>query len=76
MSSLELREEAKAMIDLMSGARLRVASELLAFIKDRPTDAATLELLTIPGFATSYARGMRDIKAGRTKVWRKVRSDV
>ena len=76
MSTLELREEAKAMIDVMSGARLRVASELLAFIKDRPTDAATLELLTIPRFAASYARGMRDIKAGRTKPWRKVRSDV
>jgi hypothetical protein len=76
MSTLELREEAKAMIDVMSGKRLRVASELLAFIKDRPTDAATLELLTIPGFAAAYARGMRDIKAGRTKPWRKVRSDV
>jgi hypothetical protein len=37
---------------------------------------ATLELLTIPGFKASYARGLRDIKAGRTKPWRKVRSDV
>jgi len=76
MSTVELRREAKALIDVMSGAQLRVASEFLAFVKDRRIDAATLELLTIPGFAASYARGMRDIKAGRTKPWRKVRSDV
>lgn len=76
MSTIELRQEAKALIDDMSGAQLRVASEFLAFVKDRPTNAATLELLTIPGFEASYARGLRDIKAGRTKPWRKVRSHV
>lgn len=76
MSTLELRQEAKALIDAMSGAQLRVASEFLAFVKDRKADAATLELLTIPGFVASFERGVRDIKAGRTTPWRKVRSDV
>ena len=76
MSTVALRQEAKALIDAMSGAQLRVASEFLAFVKDRQTDAATLELLTIPGFEKSFARGMQDIKAGRTKPWRKVRADV
>ena len=76
MSTVELREEAKALIDVLSGAQLRVASKVLALVKDRRIDAATLELLTIPGFEASFARGMRDIKAGRTKPWRKVRSDV
>ena len=76
MSTFELRQEAKALIYVMSEAQLRVASEFLAFIKDRQADAATLELLAIPGFKASYARGMRDIKSGRTKPWRKVRSDV
>jgi len=76
MSTTELRQEAKALIDDMSGAQLRVASEFLAFIKDRKLDAATLELLAIPGFEASYTRGMRDIKAGRTTSWRTVRSDV
>ena len=70
------RQEAKALIDTLSGAQLRVASEFLAFIKDRQADAATLELLTIPGFDKSFRRGMQDIKAGRTKPWRKVRADV
>ena len=76
MSTVALRQETKALIDDLSGAQLRVASEFLAFVKDRQTDAATLELLTIPGFEKSFARGMQDIKAGRTKPWRKVRTDV
>lgn len=76
MSSAELKQEAKALIDAMSGAQLRVASAFLEFVKARERDAATLELLTIPGFEKSFARGMRDIKVGRTKPWRKVRSDV
>jgi len=76
MSTLTLKREAKALIDSMSPAQLRVASEFLAFVKGRELDAATLELLTIPGFEASFARGMKDIKAGQTKPWRKVRSDV
>lgn len=76
MSTLSLKQEAKALIDSLSGAQLRVATEFLAFVKHRKADAATLELLAIPGFEESFARGMQDIKAGRTKPWRKVRSDV
>ena len=54
---------------------------LIARLESRAADDATLELLSIPGFEASYARGMRDIKAGRTKPWRgigrrKVRRDV
>lgn len=76
MSTLQLRRQAKALIDELSTTQLRVASEFLAFVKTRDADAATLELLAIPGFEASFARGMKDIKAGRTKSWRKVRSDV
>ena len=76
MSTVVMRRQAKALIDTLSEAQLRAASEFLAFVKAREADSATLELLSIPGFETSYARGMRDIKAGRTKPWRKVRSDV
>jgi len=76
MSTVELKQVAKALIDVMSGAQLRIAAAFLAFVKERQSDAATLELLAIPGFEASYARGLRDIKAGRTKPWRKVRSDV
>ena len=76
MSTVQLRRQTKALIDDLSTAQLQVASEFLAFVKNRELDAATLELLSIPGFEASYVRGMKDIKAGRTKPWRKVRSDV
>src|SRR4051794_16145779 len=73
--STALRRRAKALIDTLSEPQLWVASEFLAFVKARETDPATLELLSTPGFEESFARGMRDIKAGRTLPWRKVRSD-
>jgi hypothetical protein len=76
MSSPALRRQTKALIDTLSDEQLRVASEFVAFVKSRDHDPATLELLAIPGFKASFDRGVRDIKAGRTKPWRKVRSDV
>jgi hypothetical protein len=76
MSTVQLRQQAKAMIDELSTGQLRAASEFLAFVKSRELDSATLELLSIPGFEASFARGVKDVKAGRTKPWRKVRSDV
>ncbi len=76
MSTIQLRKQAKALIDDLTTPQLRVASEFLAFVKSRELDSATLELLSIPGFEASFARGMKDIKVGRTKPWRKVRSDV
>ena len=81
MSTLQLRRKAKAVIDDLSTAQLRVASEFLAFVKSRELDSATLELLSIPGFQASFLQGMNDIKAGRTKPWRevtrrKVRPDI
>jgi hypothetical protein len=76
MSTVELKQQAKSLIDGMSPAQLRAASAFLALVKSRKSNAATLELLSIPGFASSFARGVRDIKAGRTREWRKVRRDV
>ena len=81
MSTVQLRRQAKALIDDMSSTQLRVASEFLAFVTSRELNSATLELLSIPGFEESFARGMKDVKAGRTKPWRnlakrRTRSDV
>jgi len=73
MSTAQLRQQAKALIDDLSTTQLRVASEFLAFVKSRELGPATLELLSIPGFEASFARGMKDVKAGRTKPWRKVK---
>jgi hypothetical protein len=76
MTTTRLRQQTKDLLDHLSSAQLLVASEFLAFVKSRELNAATLELLSIPGFEASFARGMKDLKARRTKPWRKVRNDV
>ncbi len=72
----DLRKQAKQTIDRLSGVPLRLATDFLSYIQERHTDAATKELLEIPGFADSLARGVKDVRAGRVKNWRKVRGDV
>lgn len=76
MSTTELRLQAKAIIDDLDAGQLRAASEFLAFVKNRESNDATRELLAIPGFEASFKRGMKDVKARRTKSWRKVRGDA
>lgn len=76
MNTAERGEDAKALIDALSGPQLRVAAEFLAFVSRRDLDAATLELLSIPGFEKSCEKGMKAIRSGQTRSWRKVRSDV
>jgi cobalamin biosynthesis protein CobD/CbiB len=76
MTTVELRQQAKSMIDAMSARDLHLVREFLAFVVSRDTNAATRELLAIPGFETSFVRGVKDIRANRVKPWRRVRSDV
>jgi hypothetical protein len=76
MSTVQLRQEAKSIIDEISPRDLRLVREFLAFVTSRGTNAATRELLAIPGFHKSFVRGIKDIKSNRVKPWRQVRSDV
>ena len=71
-----LRRQAKRTIDQLSGLPLRLAAEFLSFVQERQANEATRELLQIPGFAESFARGVKDVRAGRVKTWRKARADV
>ncbi len=64
------------MIDGMSAKDLQLVREFLEFVATRDTDPATRELLAIPGFEKSFVRGVKDIKAGRVRSWRRVRKDV
>lgn len=64
------------MIDQMSPRDLQIVREFLAFFANRDTNAATRELLVIPGFEESFVRGVKDIKSNRVRAWRRVRSDV
>ena len=79
MSTVELRQQAKSMIDGMSARDLLLVREFLAFVASRgsrDTNSATRELLAIPGFEKSFVRGVKDIKSNRVKPWRQVRKDV
>ena len=76
MSTVELRREAKSIIDGMSPKDLRLVREFLAFVASRDSNAATRELLAIRGFEKSFLRGVKDIRAGRVKPWRQVRKDA
>ena len=87
----DLRKQGKRAIDRLSGVSLRLAIDFLAYMQERHSDAggtggaasdatdslaASKELLDIPGFADSMARGVKDARDGRVKSWRKVRRDV
>lgn len=76
MTTGELRQQAKSMIDGMSARDLQLVREFLVFVVSRDTNAATRELLAIPGFEKSFVRGVKDIRSNRVKPWRRVRSDV
>ncbi|MBC8106616.1 MAG: hypothetical protein H7Z14_08510 [Anaerolineae bacterium] len=76
MSTVELRREAKSMIDGMSAKDLQLVRQFLSFVASRDSNSATRELLAIPGFEKSFVRGVKDIKSNRVKPWRQVRKDV
>lgn len=76
MSTSQLKKQAKHVIDGLSDAQLRVATEFLAFVQTRELDPATLELLSVPGFKGSFERGVREVKAGKTRPWREVKAKV
>lgn len=76
MTATQLRQKAKKTIDKLSGPRLRFVTEFLTYVQLQQSDKTTRELVEIPGFLESFARGVNDIRAGRVKDWRKVRRDV
>ena len=76
MTATQLRQKAKRTIDELSGSRLRFVTEFLTYVQWHQTDKATRELIEVPGFLESFARGVGDVRAGRVKQWRKVRRDV
>jgi hypothetical protein len=63
MSTTELRRKVKQTVDALSAEKLKTADHLLRRLRDE--DAATTELLRIPGFLESFQRGLSDVAAGR-----------
>jgi len=76
MTTTQLRRQVAQRIRRLSSERLKVADEFLAFLQDREVNAATAELLSIPGFKASFRRGMKQAAAGRMVPFAKVRRDV
>lgn len=76
MTTVELRRQAKKSIDQLTGRRLRFVAGFLTYLRGSTRDDATKELLEIPGFLESFARGAKDLRTGRVRAWRKVRRDV
>lgn len=76
MTVSQLRRKAEQRIRTLSPERLRVAVDLLTYLEDRRENAATKELLRIPGLRRALRKAEKDIAARRTRDWRKVRRDV
>jgi hypothetical protein len=76
MTTTELRQSAKDMLDGFPPAQLKVAAEFLRFLDVRISDEATEELLKIPGLHKDLEEAERDIAEGRTVNWRELRRDV
>ena len=76
MTTTQLKRRVAQRLRNLSPERLKVADEFLAFLQDREINAATAELLSIPGFKASFRRGMKQAAAGRMVPFAKVRRDV
>jgi len=66
MSITELRQKAKRRIDELPAKRIRLTLEFLDFLEEdkAPPNAATRELLAIPGFRAAFLRAKRQAERG------------
>jgi hypothetical protein len=71
-----LRRRAKRRIQNLSPNRLQVADDFPAYLEERESNEATDELLNMPGLSKEFDKAKKDIAAGRSADWRKVRDDV
>ena len=64
MKATELRRRIKRRVDELSVRRLPLAEDFLAYLQDREPNAATTELLRIPGFMNELRRAEREVAQG------------
>jgi hypothetical protein len=75
MTTIQLRKMLKQRIDSLPVRQLRLAKDLLAYVQDQDINAATRELMDIPGLVDRIQK-LRGTPASKATPWRKVRSDV
>ncbi len=72
----EIRQRIDQYLDQLSNERLNLVADFLAYLADRESEAATQELLNIPGFIESFEKGKQQIAEGKVRNWRTIRTDV
>ncbi|WNZ25866.1 hypothetical protein HJG54_25565 [Leptolyngbya sp. NK1-12] len=72
----EIRQRIDRYLDQLSNERLNLVVDFLAYLADRESEAATQELLNIPGFIESFEKGKQQIAEGKVRDWRTIRTDV
>jgi len=72
----EIRQQIDQYLDQLSNERLTLVVDFLAYLADRESEAATQELLNIPGFIESFQLGRQQIAEGQVKNWRTIRTDI
>ena len=65
MNTTDIRQQAKEYVEQLSPERLLVAVDFLAYLVERDSNEATVELLQIPGFKEAFAKAKKDIAAGK-----------
>ena len=65
MKTQELRQNLKQSIDHLSPERLLVVADFLAYLAERESNEATMELLKIPGFIEAFNKARTDVAAGK-----------
>ena len=76
MTVEQLRRRLIRRVKTLSRDRLRVADDFMAYLEDREDNAATRELLAIPGLTEAIEQARREIAAGKGVPFAKVRRDV
>jgi hypothetical protein len=70
----EIRQRIDQYLDQLSNERLNFVADFLAYLADRESEAATQELLNIPGFIESFEKGKQQIAEGKVRNWRTIRN--
>jgi hypothetical protein len=75
LAVVELQRQLSESIDRLSPERLHVLADFAAYLVDIESEAATQELLAIPGLLEQVKQS-KSIPNAHCKNWREIRSDV
>jgi hypothetical protein len=71
-----LLRETERRLRRLSEARLKVASDFLAYLEERESSEATEELLAIPDFQEVFSKSVKQSEEGQVVYFKDIRRDV